>query len=485
MAVKRSLSLILIVVVVALGLFLVTKGLSNDKGDGLKRIVIVTIDTLRADHLKSYGYIRETSPFIDKLASEGVRFEKAFTASSHTGPSHATMFTSLYPFEHGLLRNSETLDSRLFTMEKMASELDITTAAFPAVRFMHGKVGFAPTGDMKTERQFTRQTKKGKKNYWYFNSKEVVDRALRWFDSKPDLDDFIVWIHFYDVHQWHGLGNMPKRYIEEKRALGDDKELIKFVTEQHGIPLSFHKTEKALLKAMNGYDARLKFVDDQLKRFYSYLTERGLNDETLWIITSDHGEGLGNHNHAGHGEFIYQEQLHIPLIMHFNGDSLPTAKGSVVGDLARTVDFLPTVMEATGYTSFKKADEIPNMRGRSLFRYLKGDGTYEEPVLAFAQRRPKDMKSFRRTWEEGDLFAMQSLDRKYIYHSKAEDEFFNLETDPFELNNSVNSEDPEEAYLKDQIMEKLSTPLHTGGETDPDIEIDKETLQELQALGYM
>ena len=308
-----------------------------------------------------------------------------------------------------------------------------------------------------------------------------IDRVTNWL-SKSELDassKFFLWLHLYDVHQWHGEGNFPASY-REKLEQEDQDQLYDFVTEQHKIPVEFFKNrKKRLLKAINGYDARLRYVDDQLLRLYQELEQRGLNQNSLWVITADHGEGLGNHMYEGHGKFIYQEQLHIPLIFHTPTGEL---QARTHNRLVQTVDLLPTFKELLGLP----ATEGENLwAGRSFAPLLSAESTPADSdgLLAFAQRRPKDERARRRDWEEGELLAVFNLEQKLIDHSHSEDEYFNLTEDPFELRKIS----PEELVPAQKLRDSLGAILKLAG---PNVEkgsseLDPQALEELRALGYL
>lgn len=439
----------------------------------IKRVIFVTIDTLRADHLKSYGYPRSTAPFLDRLAENGVRFSNAFSASSHTAPSHTSMFTSLYPFQHAVLRNHDSIAPGLIGLAQMVEQAGFEVAAFPSVNFLEGKVGFP---QIPKEHDIPQAELSGK--LWYRNASTQIKRATHWVESYRTKDTFFIWLHFYDVHQWEGGGQLPEKYLETMKQ-SSSPELAKYLTESQNIPVSFFKEERKMLKAINSYDARLLFVDDQLREFENFLESKNLDKNTLWVITADHGEGLGNHNYAGHGEQLYNEQLHIPLIFSFSDRRL---RGTTVSNLVRTIDFLPTFADLLKQDLGKRE---PKMQGVSLLPLVDPkNGSAAVPQFNFAQRRPKDERSFRRDWEEGELFAVQDLSRKIIDHTQGTDEFFDLENDKFEMQNRAGKDDPSEKMLRGKLEEilKQGVTLGNSAEATP---AKPEELEELKALGYL
>ncbi len=436
-----------------------------------KRIIFVTIDTLRADHLSPYGYPREVSPFISSLAQNGAVFLTAYTAAPHTAPSHATMFTSLFPFQHKLLRNQETLDPDIFTIQKFNDAIGFQSAAFPSVKFMEGKVGF-PFLDGITD-----GNDKNFKKFWYRNATNVVDNAIAWIKTIDSDAQFFTWLHFYDVHEWSNKKNIPSNYFERIKKLPQDEHLD-FLINNHKTPVSFFGTKEKTLRAINGYDARIMYVDDELKRLSGFLIQNNLNEDILWIITSDHGEGLGNHNYKGHGQFLYQEQLHVPLIFY----SKNIIKPQRIEQLSRTVDLFPTIADLVGSPLDTKAHKL---EGVSLFPLISGNSAAKSNIkFSFAERRPKDMISFRRDWEEGEVYSLHDLDRKYIEHSNGIDEYYDLKLDPFEEKN-IEDQNPGPMNEIKSTLSDLFDPSKRNVDTSIEETHTSEELEELKSLGYM
>ena len=437
-----------------------------------KRVVFITIDTLRADHVSSYGYLRETTPFIDSLAADGVRFEKARTACSHTGPSHASMFTGLLPFEHGVLENGMSLDTSIFGMSQLFQERGYSVAGFSAVGFMQGKMAF-PELDPK----YLTLPQSRRRKHWYRNAQDNVDRVISWMeDEKPE--NFYIWVHFYDVHQWAGRGQLPKRYSKRKSESGN-QDLINRIVSAHNLDPDFFNEKKGIKWALDGYDARLSFVDDQIKRLYEYLSNKGLNSEALWVITSDHGEGLGNHGYEGHGRYVYEEQLRVPLVIHKTDKSMGPR---VVRSDVQTIDIFPTVAELMGVSLESKSIAL---HGDSLVRFLlSSDSTFDKSRRFVAQRRPRDSLNKRPSWEKGTLYSFQDGKFKLIYHTEGEDEFYNLHEDPFEIDN-LNQEQKAKEEI-DSLRTGIETLLKNRTLSEDEGEaLPTETLEELKALGYL
>jgi arylsulfatase A-like enzyme len=233
--------------------------------------------------------------------------------------------------------------------------------------------------------------------------------------------------------------------------------------------------------ALDGYDARLRFVDDQIKRLYEYLEGRGVNSNALWIIVSDHGEGLGNHNYDGHGKFVYEEQLRIPFIMYRTGSQVVPA---VVDADVQTLDILPTVAEVLGVSLSKRA---PFASGSSLAPFFNDlEFALPGPRFFLAQRRPRDSANHRQSWEGGDLYAFQDGRYKIIHHTDGDDELYDLDQDPFELENlNAANGTYSGAYFKN-LRQELDALLKNRQRAVVEQEaLEPETLEELKALGYL
>jgi len=431
-------------------------------------VVFVTLDTTRADHLGCYRYPRATSAFVDRLAREGVLFERAFAPASHTAPSHASMFTSLYPAQHGVTANGQAFpvalppgkDRGYMTLAETFAGAGYRTAAFTSVAFLKGLT-----------RGFSHVDLGGGRGYRQADA--TVQAALDWTRQLGPSERFFVWVHLFDAH---GPSRAPARHLE---ALGyaSTAAAEAFAAEawaKWGVPRDYFKTAAELADRYRKYDAEIRFADEQLARLFEELQKSAQNRSTLWVVTADHGEGLGNHSEWGHGRLLYGEQLHVPLI--FWGNGLPA--GVRDPSLVRLVDLMPTLAALIGKDA---AQPGFTSEGRSLVPLLARGGGLA-PALAFAQRRPPDKA--RRLWERGDVFAVFDLDWKYIAHSQGEDEFYDLRKDPLELDDLVKTP----SVVKDRLASlarETWARLQREGSQLGERPVDPTTEEELRALGYI
>ncbi len=448
---------------------LLGSGCSKDAGfeAAFDHLVLVTIDTLRADHLGSYGYPREISPFLDSVAERGVKFDRAISSSSHTGPSHASIFTSQYPARHRVLRNGVKLRPVVPTLAGMLTDQGFDTAAFVSIGFLATVTnGFeiAPS----------------RRRQGYKRASVMVDNALEWFRSRTaEKERFFLWVHFFDVHNTRPEATMPEPHFSRMRAdsAARGQGFGEMLEAQYGIPAA---AVDEFGDRHDRYDSQIAYVDEQLGRLFEDLEAEVGDERILWVFTADHGEGLGNHDYWGHSKHLYREQIRVPLIFHGRED---WQAGRVVEQMVRHVDLLPTVTELLGLPVDGSELEL---EGTSLAPLLSGSKANPGIDFAVAQRRPTDKARWKQGWESGLILAAESDRYKYILHSHGEDELYDLRADPLETTNLVGSGLEVEKQLAGWLTKKyewMRTHPLVGTPVDP--QIDEEFIEELKALGYL
>ncbi|MFW6198649.1 MAG: sulfatase [Acidobacteriota bacterium] len=436
------------------------------------RVVLVTLDTLRADHMPSFGYPLDTMPFVEDLISRSVLFRRAFSQSATTKPAHSSMFTSLYPMQHGVLNNGLVLDTEFNTLAEMMRDAGFHTAGFVSTDVpLEGNVnqGFDvwdadPLQKGEGERKL------------YRPAEETVQLALDHVAELDPSERLFLWVHLYDPHKPMQPPEPYQRRVDqmiERYGAEQYRELL----ESRDIP-----THPASLEIVRDYDAEILYVDSQLERLYAGLQERGLNADSVWVITSDHGQGLGAHDWFGHSKQIYNAQLHVPLIVHFPG---LTAAGRVVDDrVAEHVDIPQTITELAGV---EIGTQVAPMQGQSLVPHLRGERPRSPKRFAFAERsRYVDAGPNRQekgNYEEGARYALQDLEFKYILFTEGEDEFYDLRVDPYELVNLIDSE--EHADDRDQMLAVLVQMLEELASERQAEAVSEEDMERLRALGYI
>ena len=442
---------------------------SPEARDDYDKVVVITIDTWRADHSSLLGYPRVTTPFVDSLARKGIFFSRAYSAASHTAPSHASLFTSMLPIAHGLRVNGQSLRAGSTELLSKFQDKGFSLHAFPSVRFLDGRVGFP-----KLEGEFALQKFLNNDSKTYLSALENTDRTIDFLDSVKDSKK-MIWVHYFDVHEWHSCRDLEPRYFEFDQKFSSEHEFIRHLTKINGVSKRFFSNWKAMLKSIACYDARLRYVDSQIERLYHYFSKRYPSQNTLWVILSDHGEGLGSHNHRGHSRYLYEEQIHVPLVLFSTkkGFSVPR-----VDKMVRLIDVLPTLLDLmNGGSSL-----VPTGRkGGSFYPYILN---YSGPDLipySIAIRQPRFLNGPSFNWEAGEVFSLNKGQAKYIYNTVSSGERYDLKRDPLEHRN-LGLEKVE--LLRPEFLEVSSLIQELDRKKGNGSSISEDLLPSLKALGY-
>ena len=447
-----------------------------------KWVILVTIDTLRADHVSCYGYPRPTTPFLDEMAANGVRFANCFSHCGSTHPSHTTMFTGLEQVQHGVECNrSPQVAPCILTLPQVFEERGYETAAFTSAAVV------TPLG--RLFREFNaREYRPGT----YQPAGQTVNQARSWLAGRSTGENVFLWVHVFDPHQWH-LDRQPQSRHKAMQIPSDGErdELLAYWRDvqlkatQAVRPRPAKKLDgdvEKFVRKQNNYDARIRYVDDELRKLHTVVQERGPR-EVFWMITSDHGEGLGNHEYANHAMFIYHEILRVPLIMRFPDDA---HAGTVLDEAASHTDLFPTLAGIVGESPERQLFPV---QGRSLMSLIEGGDARggEQAIFAHRQlRHPRFMLS--QLWEPDRIFALHDRNWKYIHHERGQSEFYDLSADPFEMENLEPSAPAAMATLKAEALERFEAFKRDAAkrvELDPrEEEVDPGREEALDALGY-
>lgn len=456
-----------------------------------ERVILVTIDTLRRDHLQSYGYARETAPFFERLAHDGVLFQNAFAAVSLTAPSHATMLTGVPPRVHGVRKNGTKLPGDRPTLQTMFGAADYATAAFLSVQFLKGIAGgFEHVSADAPE------------------AHELIDGAIDWAHAQRDKP-FFLWVHIYEPHKWKAFfatqpatSKIRARQAAIRRLQEPARQAViastpkeagsfyDYLAQLHGLPavapgapfelpwsgLDSRGEEQGpgsreeLIEFIDSYDGLIRYADDEVRRLYEALEAPGSHGRGLWILTADHGEGLGSHGYEGHGGRVYNEQLHVPLLFHASDHSLPQR---TIDALVQHLDLVPTLAELNGF-----AWAPPNQEffGRSLVPLLAGKEDGFAARFTYAEQHSREDSG-----AQDQLFAIQDRNGKLIRHLDGSEEFFQLRDDPLELA-PRSSEEARRVELRSRLDASLE--LYSRFASGEAQEVAPELADELQALGY-
>lgn len=399
-------------------------------------VILLTLDTTRADHLACYGYSRVKTPNLDSLARRGVLFEQAAATSPLTLPSHCSILTGMYPTYHGVRINGNTaLNEQQKTIAEVFSAQGYQCGAFIGAFVLDGRWGLKQ-GFQHYDDQFDL------KKYKHLDlgavqrpGNEVMDVALDWLEEKKN-SPFFAWIHLYDPHTPY---EPPEPYRSEYGPKG---------------PTGL-------------YDGEIAFMDEQIGRCLSWLENNGLDESTILILVGDHGEGLGSHGEGTHGYFIYDYAVHVPLIIVTPFEDL---RGARVSSQVGIVDIFPTLMEIAVVTPHAET------HGRSLlplmFRPQK-----EVDGFAYAESMSPNIQF---GWSS--IHSLRTTQYKYIDAPKAE--LYDLTLDSDEQTNLL-QEYPDIAREMKDTLDLLMEETSQGAPTPQAANLDKETIERLSALGYI
>jgi arylsulfatase A-like enzyme len=328
-------------------------------------LLLVTIDTLRADHLSFYGYDRETMPNLAGWVDEAAVFERYYTPLPLTDPAFASLMTGLSPMRHGVRHTARRLDPSFKTLAQILRGKGWDTAAFVS------RKGLLEGGNL--DRGFTVANFQGgnpdalgligeraNAERWQRRAADVTDIALLWIWKRAQ-PPFFVWLHYYDPHAFYDAPP-PFRGRFASPPGAEPGEL--------GLR-AWWGSEIDARQAIGDYDAEVLYVDQQIARVVDHLKRAGLWDSTLFVLTSDHGESLGEHGHMDHGEWLYEEQLRVPLVLRHPA-LIPA--GSRIPQPALMVDLAPTLLDLLGVSGDDAEAFAANADGRSLRPLLQGEG---------------------------------------------------------------------------------------------------------------
>ncbi len=303
-------------------------------------LLVISIDTLRADHLKCYGYNQDTSPHLDRLAKEGVLFENLTSASSWTVPSHMSMFTSLYPSVHGVQTARSALGEGVPTLAQCLAQSGYATAAFVMGTMLNHQYGF--NRGFQFYDDFTVKMKVGvplnvdRGNV--FTNPVITNLATKWL-KKHSRENFFLFLHYWDCHSDY-IAPPPfnSQFDPDYKGIENGRDIFRRAMRDD-ILARISIRDLAHMEAL--YDGSIAYTDEHVGKILGLLQDLGLSEKTLVIVLSDHGEAFLEHGLIYHGNSLYEEELHAPLIMRLPG-VIPAGK-RVAGNVSH-VDLMPTVL---------------------------------------------------------------------------------------------------------------------------------------------
>jgi len=413
-------------------------------------VILISIDTLRADHLSAYGYTKIHTPHIDSFAEGGTLFTQAEAQVPLTLPSHASLFTSTYPFQNRVEENGERVPAGIVTLASVLRSRGYKTAAFIASDFMDRRYGLDQGFD-DYDSPFGFETT-GVVNPLAMSLRRdgalVVRSARQWLDTHRGQPAF-VFVHLFDLHFPYTL-----------------------------------PAEVARKQGISRYDAQLQYVDGVMGRLQQYLTQSGWWEKSLVVVFGDHGEGLGDHQETDHGYYIYESTLHVPLIFHWpqatetRNSKLETRYSGRVSSFkypvsssspAGLIDVAPTILDYLRVPAPASFEGVSQLGALKAGESSQPRAVYSESLYAYD------------AFGWAPLRALRLANYKYIQTPKAE--LFDLNSDPHELVNLLPKNGAVAAELHNELAKVLTR--YAPSQRAPAAALPPETLAQLESLGYL
>jgi arylsulfatase A-like enzyme/cytochrome c-type biogenesis protein CcmH/NrfG len=415
-------------------------GAALAQADNPPNVVLITLDTVRADHLGCYGYKQIETPNLDALAAAGVRFANAYTPVPITLPAHSVILTGTYPMRTGMHDFSgNRLSPSQPTLATILHAKGYQTGAVMGAAVLDSRFGLNRGFDFYYDHfDFSRLDERNL-DAMERPSNVVVNEALAWLEKRrkpaPPGKPFLLWVHLYDAHHPY---TPPPPYAQKYRS--------------------------------HPYDGEIAFVDAQVGRVVNYLKTKRLYDRTLIVVAGDHGEGLGEHGEKTHGFFIYNTTLHVPLLVKLPAGAAP--RSLVVNDAVNLADLLPTILEVAGLRAPKE------IQGRSLLAAMR-EKTPAAPAENYAETY---LPRIHFNWSElrGVRF------RQYHFIDAPRPELYDLSADPRELKNLYAEKRAVANEMRKRLGQLIAQYMPAAGEkTAENAGLDPVLMERLKSLGYV
>ncbi len=393
-------------------------------------VVVITVDTLRADHVGCYGYKQIRTPNIDGLAADSVRFDMAFTPVPITLPSHTVIFTGTYPMLNGMHDFSgNRLGAQPPTLASVLKENGYRTGAVVAAAVLDSRFGLNRGFDFYYDHFDFNRLQESNLDEMERPANVVADETLQWLQANSQ-SRFFLWMHLYDPHYPY---KPPAPYAEQYKD--------------------------------HPYDGEIAFADEQVGRVITFLKQKHLYEHTIIVLSGDHGEGLGEHGEKTHGFFIYNSTLHVPLIVHFPEGH----KGTEVEGPVSTADIMPTILQAL------RLQVPPEVQGTSMLPLVEAKQAESSRQLYAETFLPR----LHFNWSE-----LRGLEvGKYHFIEAPKPELYDISKDPGELNNLYS----EKKAVSEELRAKLASTIRgysAGKELAEKTGLDPALMERLKSLGY-
>lgn len=464
------------------------------RGDATRasgNVLLIVADTLRADHVSAYGYSRSTTPAIDRLAKEGALYERAFSTSPWTTPSHASMFTGQYPTRNGVDGRNIYLNPAADTLAAYLARHGFQTAGFINNVYIRRQTGIGrgfqqyeefwgrnEVASLPLLLELIRDHLRPRQDTGAAETRHSVEQWLShdWNSSHP----FFLFVHFMEPHAPYGE---PSKYISEYLPAGITAEHALKVNQDPELyvcgkvpmkPLDF-----ASLNAL--YDNDIRYMDTQIDALLSSFRARGLMDNTLVIFVSDHGEHFGDHGLMSHELSVYDELIHVPMILRHPAT---IRAGTRISNIVQTADLFPSILRFLNLPlseiDLQGLSLLPesNERSRVPFAFVEYNNARAADKIAQRCKGVSDPRFRQKT-----LKVARSADLKLIYGDDGTRELYNVKNDPAESHN-LYVQAPREAQILQAVLNRWSASFQASRFFRKE-DISREALEELRSLGYI
>ena len=452
-------------------------------------IILIVLDTVRSKNMSCYGYERKTTPFLDEFSSENIFYNNAFSPAIWTIPSHASLFTGKYPSSHGALNLHRYLDSHYMTISEVFNSAGYDTISFSNNGFISIKDFGLSRGFKISEGQPHPKKKIGrifqKGNQWM---KGLIDcgasgtnkfvKNLLTNRTKSDKP-FFLFLNYMEAHAPYK--NIPRKYLkmfigkaERKKIKTTNQDRQKFLTR------SIHMAEEDFLLLRSVYDVQIAYLDFKIYELIKFLKQKNIYDNSLIIITSDHGDMIGEHNLMHHSYCIYDELIKIPLILKLPGTG---NQGKIIDDPVSLMNIAPTIINILGIDNEAFANQMQE-------NPLSIDGNdYKSDYIFSECERPKN--EFKDTYPDFDFsvydkhfLTIRSMQYKFIWSSNGQHKGYKIDDDPSEQTNLIKKETELSKKLENRLFKWYNSLEKVDTKREKSINLNEDVKDRLKALGY-
>lgn len=458
----------------------------TEQGSPNANVILIVMDTVRADHLSLYGYDRRTSPNLDRLGRISTVCSRAYATGPWTLPSHASLFTGLYSFEHEAraypLGESVVTPAKVHRRDRSDASPGENQSMLQAVNKTvvdnANKLGSSYLTLAEAFREFGYQTCAINANNYYLNTRfgldqgfqtfesrrrsgiEITDRALKWLDERNKVTPFFLFLNYMDAHRPYNTHPVPGLF--NQKVPEDSGSLLDKVYEQ--MIVDGESGDTLMLGVIsNQYDMGIANLDLALGILLKHLCSQGLFENSLIIVTSDHGEYLGEHGLIEHRKDIYEQTMHVPMLIKYPYSKDMYCRNRLIS-LVDMPDIIFRTVSLPAPAEMRKHSDKGNLVIESYYSSVKD------------LESNKDFDRIRQ--------GVISKNWKYIRSSDGRNELYDLAGDPSEANNLLHIGPEDYDQVSSQLDEILPTPLESEKPRN-NIELTDKEIQELKALGYL